>query len=48
MVDVIVLGGGHAAISVMSVVGRCENLLFSFALGITQGFELVASFNYGS
>ena len=39
---------GDAAIAAMSVVGRCGNLLFSFALGIGQGFQPVAAFNYGS
>lgn len=39
---------GDAAIAAMSIVGRCGNLLFSFALGIAQGFQPVASFNYGS
>lgn len=39
---------GDAAIAAMSVVSRVSNLLFSFALGIGQGFQPVASFNYGS
>lgn len=39
---------GDAAIAAMSVVSRCSNLLFSFALGIGQGFQPVAAFNYGS
>ncbi len=39
---------GDAAIAAMSVVGRCGNLLFSFALGIAQGFQPVSAFNYGS
>lgn len=39
---------GDSAIAAMSVVSRCCNLLFSIALGLGQGFQPVASFNYGS
>ena len=39
---------GDAAIAAMSVVSRVSNLLFSFALGIGQGFQPVAAFNYGA
>lgn len=39
---------GDAAIAAMSIVGRCSNLLFSFALGIAQGFQPVCAFNYGA
>lgn len=39
---------GDAAIAAMSIVGRCGNLLFSFALGIAQGFQPVSAFNYGA
>lgn len=39
---------GDAAIAAMSIVGRCSNLLFSFALGIAQGFQPVSAFNYGA
>lgn len=39
---------GDAAIAAMSIVGRCGNLLFSFALGIAQGFQPVCAFNYGA
>lgn len=39
---------GDEAIAAMSIVGRCGNLLFSFALGIAQGFQPVSAFNYGS
>lgn len=39
---------GDAAIAAMSIAGRCGNLLFSFALGIAQGFQPVSAFNYGA
>ena len=39
---------GDAAIAAMSVVSRVTNLLFSFALGIGQGFQPVSAFNYGA
>ena len=39
---------GDEAIAAMSVVSRCGNLLFSCALGLGQGFQPVAAFNYGS
>ena len=39
---------GDVAIASMSVVNRCNNLLFSSALGIAQGFQPVSAFNYGS
>ncbi len=39
---------GDVVIAAMSVVSRCSNLLFSFALGIAQGFQPVSAFNYGS
>lgn len=39
---------GDEAIAAMSVVSRCSNLLFSFALGIGQGFQPVSAFNYGA
>lgn len=39
---------GDAAIAAMSIIGRVGNLLFSFALGIAQGYQPVVSFNYGS
>jgi len=39
---------GDAAIAAMSIVGRCSNLLFSFALGIGQGFQPVSAYNYGA
>lgn len=39
---------GDAAVAAMSIAGRCGNLLFSFALGIAQGFQPVCAFNYGA
>lgn len=39
---------GDAAVAAMSIVGRCGNLLFSFALGIAQGFQPICAFNYGA
>lgn len=39
---------GDGAIAAMSIVGRCSNLIFSTALGVAQGFQPVAAFNYGS
>lgn len=39
---------GDAAIAAMSIVGRCNNLIFSTALGLGQGYQPVAAFNYGS
>ena len=39
---------GDAAIAAMSIVGRCSNLIFSTCLGVAQGYQPVAGFNYGS
>lgn len=39
---------GDAAIAAFSIVNRCTGLLFSIALGIGQGFQPVAAFNYGA
>lgn len=39
---------GDAAIAAFSIVTRCVNLIFSFAIGIAQGFQPVAAFNYGA
>lgn len=39
---------GDEAIAAMSIVSRCGNLLFSFALGIAQGFQPVSAYNYGA
>lgn len=48
LVNVQAAAYGDAAIAAMSIVGRCGNLLFSFALGIAQGFQPVCAFNYGA
>lgn len=37
-----------AAIAAMGYVGRTSNLIFSVGLGIGQGFQPVAAFNYGA
>jgi Na+-driven multidrug efflux pump len=37
-----------AAIAAMSIVSRIINFLFSVGLGIGQGYQPVASFNYGA
>ena len=37
---------GDAAIAALSVVNRCSSLVLAVALGIGQGFQPVASFNY--
>lgn len=39
---------GDAAIAAMGYVGRTSNLIFSVGLGIGQGFQPVAAFNYGA
>ena len=39
---------GDAAVAAFSIVTRCANLLFSFALGIAQGFQPVCAFNFGA
>ena len=39
---------GDAAVAAMSIVGRIVFFAFSIALGICQGFQPVASFNYGA
>ncbi|MBP3918332.1 MAG: MATE family efflux transporter [Clostridia bacterium] len=39
---------GDAAIAAMGYVGRTSNLIFSVGLGIGQGFQPVAGFNYGA
>lgn len=39
---------GDAAVAAMSIVGRFFWLLFSVMLGIGQGFQPVAGFNYGA
>lgn len=39
---------GDAAIAAMGYVGRTSSLVFSVGLGIGQGFQPVAAFNYGA
>ena len=39
---------GDAAVAAMSIVSRITMFVFSFALGIGQGFQPVSSFNYGA
>ena len=40
--------GGDAAVAAMSVVGRIFMFVFSVMLGIGQGFQPVAGYNYGA
>lgn len=39
---------GDAAVAAMSIVGRIVNFIFSVGIGIGQGFQPVAAFNYGA
>lgn len=39
---------GDAAVAAMSIVGRVTNFVFSVGIGIGQGFQPVAAFNYGA
>ena len=39
---------GDACIAAMSIAAKCANLIFSICVGIGQGFQPVASFNYGA
>lgn len=39
---------GDAAIAAMSIVSRVSNFVFSVSLGIGQGFQPTAGFNYGA
>lgn len=39
---------GDAAIAAMGYVGRTSNLIFSVGVGVGQGFQPVAAFNYGA
>lgn len=39
---------GDPCIAAMSIVAKCSNLIFSVGVGIGQGFQPVASFNYGA
>lgn len=40
--------GGDAAIAAMSIVGRVNFFVFAVGLGLGQGFQPVAAFNYGA
>ncbi len=40
--------GGDAAVAAMSIVGRVTMFIFAVGLGIGQGFQPVAGFNYGA
>ena len=40
--------GGDAAVAAMSIVNRIAFFIFAVGLGIGQGFQPVASFNYGA
>ncbi len=40
--------GGDAAVAAMSIVSRITFFIFAVGLGIGQGFQPVASFNYGA
>ena len=39
---------GDAAIASFSIATRCANLIFAFSIGLCQGFQPVAAFNYGA
>ena len=39
---------GDAAVAAMSIVNRIAQFIFSFGLGIGQGFQPVSAFNYGA
>ena len=39
---------GDAAVAAMSIVSRVSLFIFSFALGIGQGFQPICGFNYGA
>ncbi len=39
---------GDAAIAAMGYVGRTSNMIFSVGIGIGQGYQPVAAFNYGA
>ncbi len=40
--------GGDAAVAAMSIVGRVNFALFAVGLGLGQGYQPVAAFNYGA
>ena len=39
---------GDACIAAMSIVAKCANLIFSVCVGIGQGFQPVAGYNFGA
>lgn len=39
---------GDAAVAAMSIVGRISNFVFSVGIGLGQGFQPVAAFNFGA
>lgn len=39
---------GDACIAALSIVSKCSNFIFSVAVGIGQGFQPVAAYNYGA
>ena len=39
---------GDAAVAAMSIVNRIAQFIFSFGLGVGQGFQPVSAFNYGA
>ncbi len=39
---------GDAAVAAMSIVSRISMFIFSFAIGIGQGFQPICAFNYGA
>lgn len=39
---------GDAAVAAFSIASRCAALLFAVSIGIAQGFQPVAAFNYGA
>lgn len=46
--NVMAAGYGDAAVAAMSIANRITFFLFSFMLGLGQGFQPVAAFNYGA
>jgi len=48
LLNIAASGWGDAAVAAMSIVGRIFMFLFSVSLGVGQGFQPVAAFNYGA
>ena len=48
LLNVAARGWGDAAVAAMSIVGRIFMFLMSIILGVGQGFQPVAGFNYGA